>query len=64
MQLAVNKADRGRGTATALLAYLARETAGDSLSMVNVGFNQPLDGFLRKSGFSEFIRQYEMILRP
>ena len=63
MQLAVNKADRGRGIATALLVYLDRETGGDSLSMVNVEFNKPLDGFLRKSGFGEFIRQYEMILR-
>ncbi|MFA6075274.1 MAG: GNAT family N-acetyltransferase [Negativicutes bacterium] len=61
LQLAVDKANRRQGIGKALLAYIAKETTCDSVSMVNVEENQPLAVFLQKAGFSEYVRQYELV---
>ncbi len=63
-QLAVDKAFRGKGMASAILSELADRALSDKLAMLNVeDSDAAMKEFLTASGFENYVNQYEMLLK-
>ena len=62
VQLAVNPMYCRMGAATEILRDLRRQTKSSGMRMLNVDERDPtLNGFLKKTGFNVFVKQYEMV---
>lgn len=63
-QIAVNRDYRGNGIAYGIMTELVKSTDSGKVALLNVETNStPIESFLNKLGFENYVGQYEMLLK-